>query len=264
MGQGESSGELTALLPSLTVLANRSKRRWSVVFAIAAIAAIIGIFWWQAADSGDSGPRAVTSDEASRLATARFRNFESRVRAVTITVPDPAGGLVVTGSVDYRQKAGYGVVKGRGRNDSGDGLIRWTATRIELLPLPAAPARAPAAPPMSGWAARPLTASAGSLDRALSIALGLGADRPDNAQLLPQNGASWIAADQVNGRPVDIFTGPESRDRGGLAQSVRYWLDRDGLMQRVQAAIPEEADPVVIDFGIQEPIAVPTRPNSPG
>ncbi|EME64367.1 hypothetical protein H074_03335 [Amycolatopsis decaplanina DSM 44594] len=216
-----------------------------------------GFVWWFTAGSGDAGPRAVTADEASRLAITRFRNYEARGRAVTISVPDPAGGLVVTASVDYRTKAGYGVVKGKARNDSGDGLIRWTAARVALHPMPATPGQAPARPPADDWFGRPLNPTGGVLDRALAIVLGLGGDRPDNAQLLPQNGAAWVGSDLINGHPVDVFTGPESRDRPGTAESVRYWLDANGVMYRVQATVAGETDPVVIDFDSHEFIAVP-------
>ncbi|MGW4396588.1 hypothetical protein ACWEHA_14950 [Amycolatopsis nivea] len=240
------------------MLGKRIARRWIVVAAAVAVALGAGIFWCAAAGSPDSGPRAVTADEASRLAIARFRNYQKQGRAVTISVPGAAGELVITGSADYRAKSGYGVLKGKGRNDSGNGLIRWTADRIEFRPLPVVPDFPPAKPPSDGWFGRPLNPAAGSLDRALAILLGLGSDRPDNAQLLPQNGAEWVAADQVNGHPVDVFTGPDSRDRPGSAGKVRYWLDADGVLYRVQAAIPGETDPVVISFDTHEFTAVPS------
>ncbi|MGW7535827.1 hypothetical protein [Amycolatopsis sp. NPDC054798] len=239
------------------MLVKRIARRWAAVAAAAAVALGAGIFCYVDAGSADSGPRAVTADEASRLAIARFRNYQKKGRAVTISVPGAAGELVITGSADYRAKAGYGVLNGKGRNDSGNGLIRWTAGRVELHPLPAVPGLPPADPPADGWFGRPLDPAAGALDRALAILLGLGSDRPDNAQLLPQNGAEWVAADQVNGHPVDVFTGPDSRERPGSAESVRYWLDADGLMYRVQTAIPGERNPVVISFDTHEFTAVP-------
>lgn len=240
------------------MLVKRIARRWVVLAAAVTVALGAGIVWYAAAGSADSGPRAVTADEASRLAIARFRNYQKQGRAVTISVPGAAGELVITGSADYRAKTGYGVLKGEGRNDSGNGLIRWTADRLELHPLSSVPDLPPAKPPADGWYARPLNPAAGALDRALAILLGLGSDRPDNAQLLPQNGAEWVAADQVNGHPVDVFTGPDSRDRPGSAENVRYWLDADGVMYRVRAAIPGEANPVVISFDTHAFTAVPS------
>lgn len=225
--------------------------------------------------SGPSGPRALTSDEANRLAITRFRNYAAHGRAVTITVPGTAGGLIVTGSVDYQGKLGYGVVHGTGHNTSSDGLIEWTATSVFVHPMANAPAHAPASPPRSGWYSRPLLSSGSALDSSLTIALRLGSDRPDNAELLPQNGAAWWGRDQVAGHRVDVMTGPSSpdrsgvpssRDRSGMGGSVRYWVGSDGTMYRVRVSVRSEPQPVVIDFDTQKyvpvkpvPGATPTR-----
>ncbi|WP_432014234.1 hypothetical protein [Streptomyces cucumeris] len=198
--------------------------------------------------SGPGGPRALTSDEVNRLAMTRFRNYEAHGRSMTITVPGTAGGLIVTGSVDYQRKIGYGVVHGAGRDTSSDGLIEWTARSVFVHPMANAPAHAPASPPRSGWYGRPLQSSGSSLDSSLAIALSLGSDRPDNAQLLPQNGAAWLGRDQVDGHRVDVMTGPSSRDRSGTAGRVRYWVGSDGTMHRVRVSVGSESRPVVIDF----------------
>ncbi|MEU5014685.1 hypothetical protein AB0G35_31335 [Streptomyces sp. NPDC021749] len=206
--------------------------------------------------SGPSGPRALTSDEANRLAITRFRNYEAHGRAVTITVPGTAGGLTVTGSVDYKRKLGYGVVHGTGRGTSSDGLIGWTATSVSVHPMADAPGQAPASPPRSGWYSRPLLSSGSALDSSLAIALRLGSDRPDNAELLPQNGAAWWGRDKVGGHGVDVMTGPSSRDRPGTAGNVRYWVGSDGTMYRVRVSVASESQPVVIDFDTQKYVSV--------
>ena len=208
--------------------------------------------------SESTGPKELTSDQANRLAVTRFLNYQAGGRAVTIDVPGTAGGLTVTGSVDYRGKLGYGVVHGTGRDTSSDGLIQWTATTVFVHPMANAPARAPASPPRSGWYGRPLQSSGSSLDSSLAIALGLGSDRPDNAQLMPQNGAAWWGRDQVDGHRVDVMTGPSSRDRSGTANRVRYWVGSDGTMYRVRVSVGSEARPVVIDFDTQK--YVPVKP----
>ncbi|MFD8546887.1 hypothetical protein [Streptomyces sp. NPDC059649] len=208
--------------------------------------------------SGPSGPRALTADEANRLAITRFRNYAAHGRAVTITVPGTAGGLTVTGSVDYQGKLGYGVVHGTGRDTSSDGLIKWTPTSVSVHPMANAPARAPASPPRSAWYSRPLLSSGSALDSSLTIALKLGSDRPDNAQLLPQNGAAWWGRDQVDGHRVDVMTGPSSPGRSGTAGNVRYWVGPDGTMYRVRVSVGSESQPVVIDFDTQK--YVPVKP----
>ncbi|MFJ5924592.1 hypothetical protein ACIQF6_18535 [Kitasatospora sp. NPDC092948] len=209
---------------------------------------------------GPAGPRELTSDEAGRLALARFRNYDAGGRAVTITVPGTAGGLVVTGSVDYRTKTGYGVVHGSGRDASSDGLIQWTAATVLVRPMSDAPAAAPATPPASGWSARPLQASGSALDTSLAMALGLGSDRPENAMLLGQNGARWIEHAKLRGHETDVMTGPDAQGRTGTSDTVRYWIDPDGTMFRVRAAVASEPKPVVIDFDTQDYLPVQPLP----
>ncbi|WP_229869323.1 hypothetical protein [Streptomyces inusitatus] len=217
-------------------------------------------------------PRALTADEVNRLSVTRFLNYRAGGRAVTITVPNVSGGLVITGSVDYRTHTGYGVVRGRGRDASSDGLIRWTATTVLVLPMAKPPAVAPASPPASGWYSRPLRTSGMTLDSALAIVLDLGSDRPDNAALLPQNGAAWVGRERVRGHRTDIMNGPRAEadastgtgagagtgTDAGTSRTVRYWIGSDGTMHRVEIGIASAPQPVVFDFGTRK--YVPVRP----
>ncbi|MDT3395832.1 hypothetical protein RKE29_04095 [Streptomyces sp. B1866] len=207
---------------------------------------------------GPAGRRALTADEANRLAITRFLNYQATGRAVTITVPGTAGELVVTASVDYRAKRGYGVVHGSGRDTSSDGLIAWSAGTVSVHPTADAPATAPASPPGSGWYSRPLETSGSSLDTSLAIALGLGSDRPDNAELVRQNGAAWLGKARLHGHRVDIMTGPDARAKAGSSGTVRYWLGPDGTMYRMRAEVASESRPVTVDFDTQG--YVPVRP----
>ncbi|MER5264972.1 hypothetical protein ABTZ99_23125 [Actinosynnema sp. NPDC002837] len=239
-----------------------SRPRWSVVVigVVAVVAAGVTAFLIVDPGSEPTGPRALTSDEVNRLAIARFRNFEAGGRAVTITVPTTAGGLVITGSIDYRAKLGYGVVRGAGRDTSSDGLIQWNPTAVFVHPMANAPAEAPASPPGSGWHRRPLQTSGSSLDSSLLIALNLGSDRPDNAALLPQNGAAWVGQDRVGEHQVDVMSGPSARAKPDTAGNVRYWVDQDGTMHRVQADVASEPQPVVIDFDTRPYVPVQPAP----
>lgn len=238
-------------------------RRSAAVLGIAVVAvAAAAAFLMADGDSGGGGPRPLTTDEANRLAITRFRNYQSQGRTVTITVPGTAGELTVTGSVDYRRKVGYGVVHGTGRGESSDGLIQWTPTSVHVRPMTDAPALAPASPPRSGWYDRPLLSSGSALDTSLSIALGLGGDRPDNAELLPQNGAAWWGRERLDGRWVDVMAGPSSPDRSGTAGNVRYWIDSDGTMYRVRVRVGSQPEPVVIDFDTHTYVPVEPLPGT--
>lgn len=202
----------------------------------------------------------MTSDDANRLAITRFRNYQAGGRAVTITVPNTDGGLVVAASIDYRAKIGYGVVHGSGRAASSDGLIEWTATTALFRPMANVPALAPVPPPSSDWFGRPLQTSGSSLDSSLAIALSLGSDRPDNAELLPQNGATVVGQDYVNGHQVNIVTGPNAHSGSGTAASVLYWIGSDGTMYRVRVSLASSVLPVVIDFDTDPYIPVQPVP----
>ncbi|MGA6156619.1 hypothetical protein ACPEIC_25040 [Stenotrophomonas sp. NPDC087984] len=235
--------------------------------AIGGVAVAVATFLAVDSGSAPSGPKTLTSDQANRLAVTRFLNYQAGGRAVTIDVPNTAGGLTITGSIDYRGKVGYGVVHGTGRDTSSDGLIQWTATTVFVHPMANTPAKAPARPPGSGWYRRPLQNSGSSLDSSLAIALKLGSDRPDNAELLPQNGAAWVGQDRLDGHQVDIMTGPSARATSGTAGAVptsgsagavRYWLGSDGTMYRVRVGVASAPQPVVIDFDTQK--YVPVRP----
>lgn len=237
-----------------------------VIGIVAAAVVAVVVFLLTGAGSGSTGPRALTSDEANRLAITRFRNYQAGGRAVKITIPTATGQLVITGSIDYRAKLGYGVVHGTGRDTSSDGLIEWTDTTVLVHPMANTPADAPTSPPTSGWYSRGLQTSGSSLDTALAIALSLGDDRPDNAELLPQNGAAWIGQDQMDGHQVDVMTGPDAGAKSATAGDVRYWIGPQGTMYRVQAEVASEPQPVVIDFDTQKyvpvqpvPGAAPTR-----
>ncbi|MER7539695.1 hypothetical protein ABTX77_33695 [Streptomyces sp. NPDC097704] len=232
----------------------------ALAMAAAAVGAAFLLTGGTGGGSEAGGPRALTPDEANRLAITRFRNYEARGRAVTITVPGTAGGLIVTGSVDYRGKVGHGVVHGTGRDTSSEGLIEWTADSVFVHPMANAPAQAPASPPRTGWYRRPLQSSGSSLDSSLTIALGLGSDRPDNAELLPQNGAAWWGRDQVDGHRVDVMTGPSSPDRSGTAGNVRYWVGEDGTMYRVRVSVGSAPEPVDIAFDTQKYVPVTPVP----
>ncbi|RYJ31778.1 hypothetical protein CU044_0145 [Streptomyces sp. L-9-10] len=225
---------------------------------IGIMAASITAFVLLGNSGGPTAPRALTPDEVNRLAITRFLNYQAGGRAVTITVPNATGGLVITGSIDYRTHTGYGVVRGTGRDTSSDGLIQWTATTVLVHPMTDPPAAAPASPPASGWHSRQLRTSGMSLDTALGVALRLGNDRPDNAALLPQNGAAWVGRDKVHGHRTDIMNGPDADTKASTSGTVRYWIGSDGTMHRVQVSVASEPQPVVFDFDTRT--YVPVQP----
>jgi hypothetical protein len=193
--------------------------------------------------------RPLTSEEANRLGVTRFRNHEAVAREVTLTIPDVTGSLSFHGAVDFRRHVGYGVL-----SDGGSGavsLVQWTLTSLIVLPWQA-DEPAPATPPAetAGWQGRSLVANGSSVDTALLIALNLAGDRPENAQLLNQNGALWLRSATIDGQEVDVVRGPGAEAEGQVQESrTRFWLTADGTSLRVEVDLATTSDPVVVDLG---------------
>lgn len=197
--------------------------------------------------AGEQDARAVTAKEADRLAAARFLNYQDGGRKVEIVVPDSSARMTVTASIDFSEHIGYGVIRTKGSKAPGSqGLLQWTPKVLALRASRVAPTVQPATPPPTGWQGRALQQQGASLDTALLLAFSLANDRPENAQLLKQNGARWLRSEQVVGKRTDVFAGPRT---GGQASRLRYWLDSRGRMVKVSARLRTSEEPVTYTFG---------------
>lgn len=198
-------------------------------------------------------PAALTNEQAERLAVSRFRNFDAGVRAVTIAVPTTeVGAIELTGWFDYTNSVGYGAI-------AGGGTVWWSADTVAFRDVMGTGAELPL--PADQWVAYPLDASSNPLAAALALVAELGADRPDNPQLLAQSDAAFIRADEVAGTAVEVFAGPPasaSAESSALEARARYWLDETGLMLRFEA--PKGAAVTVVDFAAASGIILPTTP----
>lgn len=97
----------------------------------------------------EPGERAVTVDEASRLALSRLNLFEASPVAVTLTAAEGGGVDVrVEGVVDYRTRRGTGRYRVTGANGPLDhGLVVWDAGGLGLAPNRPAPTARPGSRP---------------------------------------------------------------------------------------------------------------------
>ena len=244
--------------------APRFRSRWFVAaLALAVIAAVVTTLWLVDSRSRSSGSRSLSASEADRLAVMRYRNYQLHGRSVLLTVPTVAGTLTVRGSVDFRAHVGYGVIKGSGQSAATRGLVQWTLRSIIEHPLADAAATAPAVPPTSGWIGRPLTPTASALDAALVLVMNLAANRPDNAQLLVQDGASWLRSATIRSSPVDVFAGPSPSGRAephAAHASLRYWIAREGTLYRVESAAASAPQPVTVELGAAPYVTVKPVP----
>ncbi|MGW7574823.1 hypothetical protein [Streptomyces sp. NPDC054765] len=212
-----------------------------------------------------AGPRPLTTSEAELMSTVRFLNYQ-RVRGqIHATVPAAGRTLRITGRVDWTTHTGYAqvLVPGQPQNI----LVRWDLRTAYVHP--DSTGRLPATPPRSGWQHRPLDPRANPVDAVLLLALSLGTDRPENAQLLRQGGASWLRSERLNGTPVTVIAGPKPPDSGDTAppapgtasgsaeRRTRYWIDADGRLHRF-AALVAGGKWATLDFPHGEAAPIPT------
>ncbi len=191
---------------------------------------------------GDPGPRPLSADEAQRMALARFRTYRVSPSEITVRAESGDGTAVVRAVVDHRKHRAVGryEVTGAGRPDGG--LLAWDPSGLAVA-AGSTTATAEGAVRAAGrlkreaWSRRAFGEA--PLDTALKLALSLGADRPDNAQLLAQAGPLRLRDERVDGRRYDVFSGPRPRAsasaRPAASRSpLSYWIGDEGDLRRVR------------------------------
>ncbi|MFE5593444.1 hypothetical protein [Streptomyces sp. NPDC056549] len=213
-----------------------SRIRRATVAALTCWLALTACSGPTAPDTKNSGPRPLTADEADRVALARFTTYRRGTGNVTMTIPSQGRTITLTGRVDWRRHLGYAELRNDAEPPARE-LVQWTITDVTTRPHWTG--GLPKRPPTTGWETHRLTPHHSPLDTALILLLNLGADRPDNAQLLARSSARLVRRDQVAGAPVIVVAGPAAPNTAAAARSplgnTRYWIDRDGRLLRFQA-----------------------------
>ncbi|MEV6469462.1 hypothetical protein [Kitasatospora sp. NPDC051702] len=230
----------------------------TAVAVVVCAAAVGGVAAYRTV-SAEPGERAVTGDEAARLALSRLNLYQASPVTVALTAAEGGGVQVrVEGIVDYRTHRGAGRYLVTGANGPLDhGLIVWDAGGLGLAPAAqGAPAPDAAGPPWeqaervprTGWSPRTYTAD--PLDAGLQLMVQLGADRPDNPLLLAQSGARRLGRDRIDGRDHDRFAGPRAQGAAPDAgrSPLTYWVDGDATLRRVTMRMPGLGTPTTVDF----------------
>lgn len=195
--------------------------------------------------------RALTTEEAQRLAIARFTNYDEGVRAIVATVPGQQP-VRLTGWVDFANHRGLVSVGTSDKAPGELGLYAWTGEKIAARD---GAVTAPGLPlPEDGWQIEPLDASASVLQNLFVVALSLGSDRPDNPTLLQQSDARWLRSDDIDGTDVDVISGPTSDGPAvgtpdPAAATVRYWIDEKGRLLRVELRQPGSDQWTILNLG---------------
>lgn len=244
-----------------------TRRKWGMLALAVAALVIVGIVVAVALAGGtqpvasrtptpaaEVGPRPLTTAEAERLAVARFLAYQDGSREFRTEVTTSGTTLSLHGRVDYRATAGIAATDAEGE----PAVITWNERTLIGWEEAGNGEDIPAQAPVEPGAARAIDPRAGTIDSVLLLLLGLGADRPDNAQLLRQSDAAWLRAEDLDGTHVDVFTGPSDAGSGADGGTTRFWVDDRGALRRFEADLP--AGTVVIDLLLESYTPVPVDP----
>ncbi|MFB9239017.1 hypothetical protein ACFFWC_26400 [Plantactinospora siamensis] len=200
------------------------------------------------------GTRPLTAAEARRLGAMWPTNLRDGTVVVHATLNRSGRPVRLGGWVDWRRRLGYLAVDGPGAGPDR-GLVQAAPGVLAHRPPPVPagrPGLPPPAPPADGWQVRRLAPAARDLDALLALLFGLATDR-DGADMLARVPARWLKPDRIDGLPVDVLLGPALPEAPGgpagqltpapsglaeLGGPVRYWLDRDARLHRLEATLP--------------------------
>jgi len=219
--------------------------------------------------SGDASPpaeeqsRRLSATEAGRLATMRLHNHQDGRAGVRGTLGHPGEELHLAGWIDWQRPLAYLSVT-TPTPGPADGLIQAQPGLIVVRP-GRLPAPAPT-PPADNWRIRPeppAGSAATALDTALTLLFAVGANQDDAADLVAYDDIRWLGSDTVGDVPVDVLIGPAVPAPGadpqpregppslsalaGYGGAIRYWLDADGRLRRLQAVVGPGL-PLRLDF----------------
>lgn len=193
---------------------------------------------------GEVETRSVSTEEAERLAVARFNNYDQGILDFTASLTDAESSMWIEGRIDFKEHVGYGNLM-IDEEVPSFALLQWNAGTVAALG--AGSQELPIQPPDDQeWQARTLDTEASSLDLTLALLLGSGSDRPENPVLLRQNGAQWWGKDEVNGTVVDVFSGPG--EDSTPSDSLLYFVDAEGTLHRMVIKSPNGGEGIVLEF----------------
>ncbi|MGW8484555.1 hypothetical protein ACWGJP_15605 [Microbacterium sp. NPDC055903] len=206
--------------------------------------------------AGIEHPQRLTSGQAEELAAMRFRAHAAGIRGFDARLLSEEGDLRVIGWVDFAADTGYASVVAA---DSTAFLVVWDAAQVAFLDGGEAGAPQPS-PPEGDWQVSTFDPGASGLTRLLAALLLLSEDRPENPQLIAQNGARYLGEEQVGDVPTSHYSGVAADAAAGDEPDLgtQYWLDGEGDLVRFGIVLAGNALSLV-DFSADSvPDSVPT------
>ena len=113
----------------------------AVAVAVGAVVLLVALL----SGGGEPGPRAVSEDEAQRMALARFRTYEASPSEVRVRLPLGAAGSASSGTVTVRAVVDHRVHRAVGVYEAADaertvrGLVAWDMEGIAVARKPQTP-----------------------------------------------------------------------------------------------------------------------------
>ncbi|WP_211291564.1 hypothetical protein [Micromonospora wenchangensis] len=240
-----------------------------VVVAVTAAAALVaGLLTGASAPTATT--RALTDDEAERLAAVRVGTYRDVRAGVRVAVGTGAGRTDLVGWVDWSRPLAYLDVGGPGAGQDR-GLVQATPSAVVQRPNPAAivnPARPPLVPPGDRWRLRNPPPGRG-LAGALTVLFALAADRAAPAAPLRAGGGRWLGRETLGGDPVDVLqaalwpatapgatatalatnssTATAPGGRPAADADPRWWVDRDARLRRWAGRLAD-GTPMTVDL----------------
>lgn len=186
--------------------------------------------------------RALTQEEADRLASVMFMNHEKQGATFELTTSFTSTGdtLSMQGIIDWVNHRGRAVVSARGQEE-GVAEVVW-AQSVILERRPGLDAMlASTGHPGARYIARPPDPKNRQLDRAVAVLTGLASSVRDNGILILQKaGSAFMRTDTWRGKSVEVLR---------FGTQNRFWLEKGtDTLRRFDGNAAAGSAPIIIDF----------------
>lgn len=186
--------------------------------------------------------RALTQEEADRLAAVLFTNHEKKGATFELTTTFTATGDTVSmqGVIDWVNHTGRALVSARGQEQGVSEVVWSPSVVLERRPR-LDEALTAAGHPGARYVARPPDPKNRQIDRAISVLTGLASTVRDNGILILQKaGSAFMRNDTWRGKPVEVLR---------FGAQNRFWLESGtSTLRRFDGNAAAGSAPMVIDF----------------
>jgi hypothetical protein len=193
--------------------------------------------------------RALTSNEAARMAETLFLNYDLAGATFDLKVQLPDSNTIrLVGEVDWTNHVGHALMTASGR-EAAITEVYWSESGVlERVPRATEIAISTSRPSFE-FIARPPDPANVHLDAMLGVITGLASQQRDNPLLIQQTeGSAWVRSETLRSTEVDVL-------RYGTRNL--YWLDEVGTMLRFEGNTAAGDRPFVIDLLSHEPQDIP-------